>query len=224
MKDSYQIFTEKYINKNDFIKFGLKETIFIPSEKAIEKWEELKSSILNNEQVYVRRYGRGETNDNILKLFYKEIFNLTKIKIDPSNNSAPAALLNNCTKFRKNIKKDTVQNEKIQNYQISHVFGKTKNPFLFTAPWNVIYIPKIVDPFTGHESIGELALEFSKSLQEKTYNQYENLIKDYNKIIDKYDFQNKLKKFMEVNKNRIKEYDRFKSDMISEFGKITLNT
>jgi hypothetical protein len=67
-------------------------------------------------------------------------------------------------------------------------------------------------------------LEFSKSLHEKTYNQYENLIKDYNKLIDKYDFQNKLKKFMDANKNRIKEYDRFKSDMISEFGKITLNT
>jgi len=224
MKDSNQKFIEKYINRNEFIKFGLKETIFIPSEKAIEKWEELKSSILKNEQVYVRRYGRGGTNDSILKLFYKEIFNLTKIKIDPSNNSAPAALLNNCTKYRKTIKKDTVQNEKIQNYQISHVFGKTKNPFLFTAPWNVIYIPKIVDPFTGHESKGDLALEFSKLLQEKTYNQYENLIKDYNKLIDKYDFQNKFKRFMEVNKNRIKEYDRFKSDMISEFGKITLNT
>jgi len=224
MKDSYQIFTEKYINKNDFIKFGLKETIFIPSEKAIEKWEELKSSILKNEQVYVRRYGRGEANDSILKLFYKDIFNLTKIKIDPSNNSAPARVLNHCTKYRKNIKKDTVQNERIQNYQISHVFGKTKNPFLFTAPWNVIYIPKIVDPFTGHESRGELAMEFSKSLQDKTYNQYENLIKDYNKLIDKYDFQNKLKKFMEANKTKIREYDRFKSDMFSEFGKITLNT
>jgi hypothetical protein len=224
MKDSYEILIQNYINGNEILKkFGLNETIFISNDQAIEKWKEIKSSILKNEVVYVRRYGRGGKNDLILKSFYKEIFKLTKIKFDPSNNSAPAALLNKCTTYRKNIKKDSPPNEKIQNYQISHVFGRTKNPFLFTAPWNVVYVPKIVDPFTGHESRGDLALEFSKLLKEKTFKKYESLIKDYNKLIEQYDFPNKLNKFMDVNKNQIPDPDRFKGDMLFEFSKITLN-
>lgn len=221
MKDSYEIFIKKYINKEDLISFGLKETIYIPEDKAAEKWEEIKSSILNNEQVYVRRYGRKEEKDSIIKLFYKEILNLTNIKNDPTNNSSPSKMLNQLTKYRKNIKKDTLQNEKIQNYQISHVFGRTKNPFLFIAPWNIVYIPKIVDPFTGHESRGELAIEFRKLLQSKTFKKYESLINDYNKLVDKYKFDSKIKRFMEANKNRITNFEQFKNNMLSEFSKIT---
>ena len=222
MKDSYEIFIKNYINKKDLIDFGLKETIYIAEDKAAEKWEEIKSSILNNEQVYVRRYGRKEEKDSIIKIFYKEILNLTNIKIDPTNNSAPSKVLNHCTNYRKTIKKDTLQNEKIQNYQISHVFGRTKNPFLFIAPWNLVYIPKIVDPFTGHESKGELALEFSKLLQNKTFKRYESLIKDYNTLVDKYKFDSKIKMFMEENKNRITNFENYKNNMLSQFSKITL--
>ena len=80
MKDSYEILIQNYINGNEILKkFGLNETIFISNDQAIEKWKEIKTSILKNEEVYVRRYGRGEKNDLILKSFYKEIFKLTKI-------------------------------------------------------------------------------------------------------------------------------------------------
>jgi hypothetical protein len=34
MKDSYLKFIENFINENELIKFGLKETIYIPNEKA----------------------------------------------------------------------------------------------------------------------------------------------------------------------------------------------
>ena len=85
----------------------------------------------------------------------------------------------------------------IKNYQVSHIFGRTKNIYLFTAPWNIAYLPKIVDPFSGHEAKGEMAKEFQKLLKLNTYNRFKNLIEDYNQIISTSNFQEKINEYIE---------------------------
>ncbi len=85
---------------------------------------------------------------------YKILLKNNNIQKDSSNNSEPTKLLREITGFSKSIKNDTDDKEKIINYQVSHIFGRTKNPFLFTAPWNIVWHPRILDPFTGHESKG----------------------------------------------------------------------
>ncbi len=42
---------------------------------------------------------------------------------------------------------------------------KTKNPLLFGCGWNIAYIPKYIDPFTGHETQGCYSEEFKKILK-----------------------------------------------------------
>lgn len=46
---------------------------------------------------------------------------------------------------------------------------------MFEAPWNICYTPKIIDPFTGHESKGDLPEEFQEyflKYAQKKYKKY----------------------------------------------------
>jgi len=60
MRDSYIGFISKgYITKEQFFEFGLEETIYAPLEKAELAWQQLKSRINNNEEVFIREEIRG---------------------------------------------------------------------------------------------------------------------------------------------------------------------
>ena len=74
-------------------------------------------------------------------------------------------------------------NKNIQNYQTSHVYGKTKNVYCFTAPWNIVLIPKIIDPLTGHEAKGDFVGEFQKLFKDTVYNKFKECIEEYNSLI-----------------------------------------
>ena len=67
--------------------------------------------------------------------------------------------------------------KEIINYQVSHIFGKTKNIYAFTAPWNFIYLPKIMDPLTGHEAQGYLKERFQFELEKRVVKIIENGLK-----------------------------------------------
>ncbi|NQV86930.1 MAG: hypothetical protein HQ492_07630 [Woeseiaceae bacterium] len=73
--------------------------------------------------------------------------------------------------------------EPIRNYQVSHVFGRTKNIYAFTAPWNIVYMPKLLDPFTGHEATGSMVSEFTLLFQRQSYALFGKLIDDFNELI-----------------------------------------
>ena len=87
------------------------------------------------------------------------------------------------------------RNKDIYNYQVSHIWGRTKNIFLFEAPWNVCYTPKIIDPFTGHETKGDLPSDFQKYFIRFAQKKYKKYIEDYNRIIESYDFASLLQEF-----------------------------
>jgi|JI8StandDraft_1071087.scaffolds.fasta_scaffold78376_2 hypothetical protein len=224
MKDSYEVFFKKFVKKEDFFKFGLEEIIYIDSKKAEIKWNELKKSIKNNQKVFIRGYGRNSSGSELVLNFYKKVFQNKNIVIDKTNNLEPTKVLNECTEYRKNIKKDSDTFKKIQNYQVSHIFGKTKNPFLFTAPWNIVYIPKMLDPFTGHESKGENTSEFRKLFHKKSYTKFKNLIEDYNSVLDSHNIESELNDYICIlsRKKDIvpKKLEQFRKDMALEFEKI----
>jgi len=203
--DAYQQFFV-YVKKEDFFKFGLENIITIDNNDVYHLWKLLLSDIKNKEKnLYVRSFGRnGSGNEDIRKL-YKDVMGID-INFDPTNNQQPTQLLEKNTIYKKN--------KNIFNYQVSHVFGNTKNVYCFTAPWNVIFIPKIVDPFTGHEAKGEYIDEFKKLFNEYIVGKFNNEIKEYNKImeelypkienwaknnIDEKTRKNILKDFMSIN-------------------------
>jgi hypothetical protein len=97
---------------------------------------------------------------------------------------------------------------------VSHIFGRTKNPFLFEAPWNIAFVPKIIDPFTGHETKGCWPDEYQELFSKSIRNRYKGFIDDYNSLIKKYDLDNKINEFItnvdrqQVDDNQIMQFSR----------------
>lgn len=207
MRDGYTIFFEKFgISNQEIVDFGIKEAIFIPDEEVKSEWGNLKNKIYSgSSMVSIRGYGGGgRGTQNYLDL-YKLLFNHGNFKKDPTNNAEPKRIIQRLTGCA--IGKD------VRNYQISHVFGRTKNPFAFAAPWNLVFLPKIVDPFTGHESKGELTDEFQKAFQWHTYERHEKYINEFNALM--LDIRDELNDCLEKNTNV-----QFKNDVVMQFEPI----
>ena len=175
MIDSYEKFLTKYVSKEDFFDFGLCETIYIPIDKVQHEWNSLKHRIFEDESVFIRGFGRDAAGTHLFLEFYKKVFQNNNIIKDPTNNQQPTKLLESLTGLKKN--KD------IRNYQVSHIFGRTKNIFTFTAPWNIVFMPKLLDPFTGHEAKGDMVDEYQKLFQQQSYDKFKPFIDEFNDII-----------------------------------------
>lgn len=181
MKDSYERFLSRFnISKDEFYKYGLEETIFPSFDKAEAMWSRLKEKIRNNEEVHIRGYGRDGKGTALFVDFYRRATGNTNIQRDSTNNAAPKKVIVESTGL---TRKDIDNEVSLRNYQISHVFGRTKNIYAFTAPWNIVYIPKMMDPLTGHEAKGLIVQEYTRLFQEETFRRYATLIADFNRII-----------------------------------------
>ncbi|BAL85043.1 hypothetical protein SELR_pSRC102360 (plasmid) [Selenomonas ruminantium subsp. lactilytica TAM6421] len=229
-KDGYEIFLEKIkVDKEQFINWGVDAYSMPNEDKAKNEWDKLKKRIddkrrkLNNEEnVYIRKYGRSEGSKELYIDFYKEVFGL-EICTDPTNNKEPQEIL-------KRLVADENKTNYI-NYQVSHVWGKTKNMYMFSAPWNIMLIPKMFDPLTGHEAKGDLPRRFQKALRQKIYNKYRELIIDYNKLIwDEYlnneARREKCKKYYDKIEKKIKpkgNLGRITNNMFKKF-KISIDS
>lgn len=204
IKDSYTEVLEnlaKSQNLHDKLKIedifvaGLQSIIW-PENENNEANEPIDKYTSNHETaLFVRGNGRNNANGEQLQEFYKTIG--VNVKIDPTNNQGPTKILEQSTGLKKQIN--------IVNYQVAHIFeSRTANPFLFTAPWMVCYIPKIIDPFTGHECLeyDHLRNEFAK----KAFVKMSDKIGIYNDFIR--DFYNKNQvniktAFMNLNKDDV---------------------
>ena len=190
MRDSYiRFFSEGYISKEQFFKFGLKETIYAPIEKAKREWGLLKNRIQNNGEVFIRGFGRDANGTHLFQEFYQRLVGNRNVKKDPTNNAEPTKIIRELTGYSKT---KNSKYELIRNYQISHIFGRTKNIYAFTAPWNIVYMPKMLDPFTGHEAKGDMIDEYTLLFQKQGYEQFGRLIDDFNEIIASSHFIEKL--------------------------------
>lgn len=174
--DSVLLFMEKFkISNTEFTKWCLDSVIWIPEDNAKKLWNDLKKDINNGEPVLIRGFGRDKSNHIIQLDVYKKALNITA-GIDPTNNAGPNKVIIKGT--------EKIKNKHIFNFKISHIWGKTKNPYCFMAPWNIAYTPILMDPFTGHESKGDLTEHITTELKKHAKSIYSNLIDDYNKIVN----------------------------------------
>ena len=101
-RDSYLNFLEKFnISNEDFIEYGLNDIIFVPNDKVISEWENLKNKVYSNQEVYIRGMGRDATGTKYMLEVHKNLFGNSNIKKDPSNNAYPTKILENLTGFSK---------------------------------------------------------------------------------------------------------------------------
>lgn len=212
-RDSYDIFLKEFgITKQKFFNFGLENTIFMPDNLIEEYWGNLKDRVLTNQRVVIRGYGRDAKGTPVYIQFHEYVFNNTSIVKDGSNNSAPQSIVKKMTELER--KKDLL------NYQVSHIFGMTRNALLFEAPWNIALVPKIIDPLTGHESNGNWAKEYQKQYFDIIFKKYSKYIEEYNQIIEDFKCQDKIEEFVyeevpkitidEINKKYLSENKKMK--------------
>lgn len=230
IKDSYEdFFAYLNIKPEKLIEFGINYTIFPDSEdsRVIEAWSTLVGNIKNNEKVYIRGYGRNAGGTQHYQNLYKILLKNDNVLKDPTNNSEPRKLLQNVTGYDKSNNKKIVQGtKKIQNYQVAHIFGKTKNPFLFTAPWNIVWKPKITDPFSGHESRGIHSEKYKQCFLNEAKAKYSEYIREYNQLANDYFSSDRLKEaFMKLESDfdTPKAFQSFKENAIEELKLIDID-
>lgn len=227
-RDAYELFFEEFIgeNKDKFFKFGLEQTIYaneISIKNASDKWEDLKLRLTSDQPIYIRRYGTGGRNTHLYKDFYANVFENEELREDPTNNSMPRKLIEELTGYMKKPRKGYT---KIQNYQVSHVFGKTKNALAFTAPWNIVYLPKLLDPFTGHEAKGSDVANFTALFKNQCIDQFGDMINEFNEIMKSDNVSSKLDSGIDyvakTNSLDEKQKQQFEKSVYSEFEPIPL--
>lgn len=170
--------------------------------------------MLNNQRVYIRGYGRDAHGTDLYKDLYKELFHNFHVEKDPTNNAQPQKIIEKLTGLKRN--------RDIFNYQVSHIWGHTKNVFLFEAPWNVCYTPKIMDPFTGHETKGVWPIEYQKRFLDKAVQMYKPFIEDYNKLLIDLEVEERMRKYFETLHGKIpdKQVVQFVRDASEEITMI----
>ena len=217
IKDSYQVFLDDFnIKKDDLYRWGISSTIFPDIDKVGAAWLDLKKRIFTNQEVYIRGYGRDSHGMQLYKDLYKFILGNENVMKDPTNNAIPHKHIQELTGLKRN--------KNIYNYQVSHIWGRTKNIFMFESPWNMCFTPKIIDPFTGHETKGLWPKEYQELFLKCVYDKYETFINDYNQILIDNNIHSKIDLFLKSIKSSIsiREFEQFKRDVYREFAPIIL--
>lgn len=210
--DSYQDFLSYFgIEKQALFQWGIEKTIFPSPEKAEQEWNMLKYRVLHNQTVYIRGYGRDGHGTYLYKDLYRYLFGNQHVEKDPTNNAVPQKCIFRSTGLKRNTD--------IFNYQVSHIWGHTKNVFLFESPWNICYAPKIMDPFTGHETKGTWPQEYQQLFLSKALDLYRPFIDDYNNLIMNLDVAAKIGRYVQEKRGIIPDKDllQFEKDAINEF-------
>ncbi|MBU2098557.1 MAG: hypothetical protein KKD00_07325 [Gammaproteobacteria bacterium] len=151
------------------------------------------------------------------------MFGNEHVAVDPTNNAIPTKIIRDLTGYSKS---PSARHEAIRNYQISHIFGRTKNVYTFTAPWNMVYLPKIIDPFTGHEAKGDMVDEYQAIFQQRSYARFEPLIEDYNKLIKQPELTDRIAAYLEQISSEITDEKialKFKKSVADELSPITIS-
>lgn len=225
IQDSYtEILKGLNVTICDLIREGLNQIIWPQTNIGLQYWamlQRFKDAQNGGAPLYIRGYGRNNSKTYLFIDFFKKYYNLN-VEPDPASNTIPKQVIEDCTGL-------TI-NKHIRNYQISHIFEeRTHNPLLFTAPWMICYVPKILDPFTGHECSGYdwVRARFVYFVASKwidqiiLYNNYRNhLFPDLKKNIDNY-IQN-LKSNPNSNLSS-KEIAKFKEDLIYALSPIDID-
>jgi hypothetical protein len=225
LRDSYQrLFEKDWFSKEQFFEFGLDETIYVPADRAAEQWELLKIRVFENKPVVIRGFGRDAAGTGLFQDLYKVVLGNQNVTKDATNNLAPSKLLAEWTGYSKT---KSAMREPIRNYQISHVFGRTKNALAFTAPWNIVYTPKVLDPFTGHEAKGEYVDEYQSLFKSRAYTRFAGLIEDFNQLMSDNGLHERMESYFEAlaHSGRMDEklLTRFKKAAFEEFSPVEID-
>lgn len=152
----------------------------------------LDSDGRNRKTLKIRKYGNRAEGEKLFIELYRRVFHHARIVVETSGNAAPKENIKKATRSLIYSQSDRFAilrwaRRVLQNYQCSHVFdNRTKNPLLFEAVWNIALTPKVVDPFTGHETLERWPDEFQPMFHNCVREKFRPCIVRYNQIADQF--------------------------------------
>lgn len=219
-RESYQEFFDAFgILPNAVCEFGLEHSVFAEPDMALEQWRELTTALLNNARLPIRAI-TGNVQDREFQ-FYKRLngylFENHSLHHDCTGNYYPRRNLERAVGWHATIRPRT-ETGVLVNFQTSHVLsGRTHNPLLYSAVWNIAFTPKIIDPFTGDEAHGPVAEMFRTAFLSKIRARFSVCIEEYNRFVGERDIANRIGGFSD-NFFDGEELSRFKDAAIRQWA------
>ncbi len=147
-------------SEDEFIRFFIKNTLFISPEYVENQVQELHQQIENGEKIpvrfslkmkehfkatgkYVSTIKNRKDAVNISREFdiYSKRRSGVKVKFDSTGNKSVVDAIEKYTKCRV-----STSQSHIINYSISHVWAQTFDPFFFSSLWNIVLVPSYLNP------------------------------------------------------------------------------
>ncbi len=207
--DAYKLLFDYFANKRfepiEFYRFGILNSRYADKVKPslVEEQFELLVSLLETgtfgsippngrttQKLSIRKYSGSKTKSTWFLKTYKKVFPNAEIRID--GNASPKENFRRITKCQIYTRSEHAAilgdtQELLKNFQYSHVFDdRTKNPLLFEACWNGVLTPKVIDPLTGHETLGEWPRQFQPVFRNEIRKRFKASIIHFNEIAQKY--------------------------------------
>ena len=210
-RESYQEFFETFgITPQAVCDFGLDHSVFADPEYALDQWGRLKDDLLNGRQMYIRSDAGNVREFQFYQKLQEYLFNSTTLRRDCTGNYYPRRNLERAVGWDVTIRPQRDTGVLI-NYQTSHVLsGRTHNPLLYSAVWNIVFTPKIIDPFTGDEAHGQTVLFFQEVFMNYIRSRFAACISDYNNFIADQNIETRINGFQHEDFPDAEELRRFK--------------
>ncbi len=215
-RESYSEFLDAFgIRPEALCDFGLDHSVFAESEEAWTQWQDLKNTLLHGGRLYIRAIA-GNAHDREF-LFYKRLhenmFPGVELCHDCTGNYYPRRNLSRAVGWDVTIH-PAQENGVLVNFQTSHALsGRTHNPLLYLAVWNIVFTPKVIDPFTGDEAETAAAALFREAFLDKIRRRFDRCVADYNNFVDEHNILNRIGEFRD---------DYFVADELARFKEAAL--
>lgn len=89
----------------------------------------------------------------------------------------------------------------------------------------MVCLPKIIDPFAGHEAKGDMVDEYQAIFQQRSYARFERLIEDYNKLITQPELTDRITAYLKQMSSKSddsKTLEKFRKALRDELSPIIL--
>lgn len=248
VRDAYQLlfdyFSQRPLTPENFYQFGLEKSIFadrLGGERVVAQFNSLINLLEHGtcgvgddhkqKDLHIRKYSGSKTRSGLYTELYKKVFPNANIIVEGGGNTRPKENLKKITKCQPYSSSEAFHvaadiEVVLKNYQCSHVLdNRTKNPLLFEAAWNLVFTPKMIDPLTGHETLGRWPREFQPRFRDAVRKRFHDLMKQFNDFADKYrpQIQKGLDEVVNAHPELGKDdKERFISDALAQWEPVRL--
>lgn len=187
--------------------FGLENSVYAANgtpendELVLRQWHDVVAALEGNDNIYIRLKDTNSQEFRFYRNLYADprLFGNNRLNAGGDGNYYAKRAIQNVTGW--NVKQNPrrgMDRGCLVYFTVSHVFGnRTKNPLLFTAAWNIVLTPNLIDPFTNEENHYEFAERFKEEFRARIRESevVRRCINEYNAFIDRHDVHEFIRNF-----------------------------